>query len=81
VNEIQAQAIGSNNDGEVFQEQIPKPNNELELAREVQLTLTAGLFAIQDPDTQSRRRSQLKFLKVLVESLLEEIEAALWDTA
>jgi hypothetical protein len=47
---------------------------EFELAREVQLTLTAGLFAIKDPDTQSRKRSQLKFLTVLVESLLEEID-------
>jgi hypothetical protein len=54
---------------------ITKPSSELELAREVQLTLTAGLFAIKDPDTQSRKRSQLKFLTVLVESLLEEIEA------
>jgi hypothetical protein len=45
------------------------------LAREVQLTLTAGLFAIKDPDTQSSRLSQLKFLTVLVESLLEEINA------
>jgi hypothetical protein len=50
-------------------------SDEYRLAREVQLTLTAGLFAIKDPDTQSRKRSQLKFLTVLVESLLEEIEA------
>jgi hypothetical protein len=49
-------------------------SDEYRLAREVQLTLTAGLFAIKDPDTQSRKRSQLKFLTVLVESLLEEID-------
>lgn len=49
-------------------------SDEYRLAREVQLTLTAALFAIQNPDTQSRRRSQLKFLTVLVESLLEEID-------
>lgn len=49
-------------------------SDEYLLAREVQLTLTAGLFAIKDPDTQSRKRSQLKFLTILVESLVEEID-------
>jgi hypothetical protein len=53
---------------------FPRPTTPEELAREVQLVLYAAMSALVD--NPARKRSQLEFLSVVVESLLDTLDTA-----